>query len=414
MSKGQNNLNAVLIKPAGPDCNISCEYCFYIEKGRLFSRDTHRMSDAVLALTMSQMMSLPGSHVGIGWQGGEPTLMGLRFFERAVAYQQRFGHGQCVGNSLQTNGLLIDRAWAGFLARYNFLVGLSLDGPRHLHDHHRTRRKGGGTFEQVVDAGKLLQDTGVMVNALCVVTDYSVRYPREIYCFLTELGYSHLQFIPCVEPSPLGQNDVSPFSVTAKGYGEFLVEMFDLWIRDFEDGYPTTSIRFFDALLNRYMSRAPSDCTLLETCGNYLVVEHNGDLFPCDFFVDEPYRLGNVRTHDMNAVFKSDAMRAFGHCKARLPSPCIGCEWVDVCCGGCPKDRPPGAPSYLCEGFEIFFDHAHESLREKAQWIVEREVSVQQRDTREAIRQGTLRVGRNDPCPCGSGRKFKKCCLIAD
>lgn len=369
------------------------------------------MNDDVLSTAMSQLMALPLSHLSVGWQGGEPTLMGLKFFETAVSYQQQFGRGQCVGNSLQTNGLLIDQTWAGFFSKYNFLIGLSLDGPAHVHDHYRTRQGGIGTWSQVVDSGMMMQDSGVMVNALCVVNNYSARFAHETYPLLKQLGYSYQQYIPCVEPSPLGTADASPFSVSSTAYGDFLITLFDLWIDDFRDGYPTISVRFFDALLNRYLHRTPSDCTLLASCGNYLVLEHNGDLFPCDFFVDVDYRLGNVLTHSLNAVYNSETMHAFGQRKNRLPEPCVSCDWRDYCRGGCPKDRPLDDSSYLCNAFKRFFSHAHETLKNKARQIERLEIEKQQRDVKEAMNQGGLKVGRNAPCPCGSGEKFKKCCL---
>ncbi len=406
------SLNAALIKPAGPDCNLGCDYCFYLEKSRLFRDDrAHRMTDAVLKQTISQLMALPAGELSLGWQGGEPTLMGLGFFERAIEYQKQLGAGKRVGNSLQTNGLLLDGAWARFFARYNFLIGLSLDGPAHIHDHHRKTRRGAGTFTAVVDNGKRLMDAGVPVNSLSVVTDYSARFARETYAFLKSLGFTHQQFIPCVEPPRVSGRDAAPFSVSGEAYGEFLVALFDSWNADFVDGYPAVSIRFFDALLGRYLETPPTECTLLETCGDYLVIEHNGDVFPCDFFVEPRARLGNLMDRPLPILFETAAMREFGLQKAALPADCRACRWKTVCRGGCPKDRPPGAPNHLCVGFDRFFAHAHETLERRARHIERAAAAGQKAAAIAAIRAGRLKVGRNDPCPCGSGRKFKKCCL---
>jgi uncharacterized protein len=286
-------IDSVLIKPAGPDCNMACTYCFYLEKKRLFDKTKiHRMSEDILKETVRQAMTQGGTQVSFAWQGGEPTLMGLPFFKKAVEFQKRFGRAQSVGNGLQTNGILIDRDWADFMKAYNFLVGLSLDGPEHIHNRYRFMKAGGGSWQHVVASAKRMRDADVALNALIVVNDYSVKFPQEIYEFHKDLGLTHMQFIPCVEPDPKDHKKAAPFSVPPEAYGAFLCALFDQWMADFANGVPATSIRYFESLLYGYVGMPAPQCTLLPTCGVYTVVEHNGDVYSCDFFVEPEWRLG--------------------------------------------------------------------------------------------------------------------------
>ncbi len=402
-------LNSLLIKPAGPDCDLACDYCFYLEKAQLFGETAvHRMSDAVLEELMRQVFAQAGSEVAFGWQGGEPTLMGVGFFERAVELQKRFASSGSVRNGLQTNGLRIDESWIPVLRRNDFLVGLSLDGPAHVHDRYRRARSGGSTWSRVVDRAKLMLDAHVAVNALSVVNDYSVRFPEEIYAFHKELGLDHMQFIPVS----------APFTLSAEAYGHFLCELFDLWQADFSQGAPTTSIRFFESLLYPYLHLPAPDCTLLNECGVYLVVEHNGDVFPCDFFVESAWKLGNVLQGSLIRMLNSERQREFGRIKSALPESCGECRWLSLCRGGCHKDRATGTAgreeNSLCQGLKAFFEHADSGFRSLAeQWredqaAQEMAYAPQARDPRAAA--PSARVGRNAPCPCGSGLKFKRCC----
>lgn len=364
-------LTSVLVKPAGPDCNMACTYCFYLKKAGLFPEEkTHRMSDRILEEMIRQVMTQAGSQVSFGWQGGEPTLMGVGFFRKAVEYQKRYGWNQSVGNGLQTNGLLIDRDWADLLCRYRFLVGLSIDGPEDVHDRYRKLRSGASSWKKSVDAAKRLLDSGVEVNALTVVNDHSVRFPEEIYEFHKSLGLIHMQFIPCVEADPLRSLQPAPFSVEAEDFGRFLIKLFDLWISDFRNGEPTTFIRFFDSLFYVYAGFQPPMCTQLEECGVYLVVEHNGDVYSCDFFVEPEWRLGNVLEDSLSALLNGAQQREFGGRKSDWSRSCSACPWLEYCRGGCPKDRvrfgnPETHP--LCRSYRIFFDHAHERLVEMAE-----------------------------------------------
>jgi len=419
MTKFARQLDCLLIKPAGPDCNMACGYCFYLPKHQLYPDEpVHRMSTEVLEQTVQQLMQHGGPNVVFAWQGGEPTLMGVDFFEQAVEFQRRFGRtGQTVGNGLQTNGLLIDDRWCHFLSEAKFLVGLSIDGPEPVHDHYRVGRGGQPTWDQAASAARRMLEAGVEVNALAVVNDVSARRPRETYSFLKDLGLRHMQFIPCVESDPAEANIAAPFSVSPLQFGTFLCEVFDCWINDFEDGRPTTFIRWFDSVFATYVDLPPPECTLMAECGNYLVVEHNGDVFSCDFFVEPTWKLGNVFEDDLADLLNSPQQARFGRRKAELARACHECRWLAHCRGGCPKDRfgaGPGAqPSYLCEGYQTFFQHADSRLRALGDdWLRAQGASVAEPVLTDRAPAAVNRPGRNDPCPCGSGRKYKRCCGV--
>ncbi|HRR22529.1 MAG TPA: anaerobic sulfatase maturase [Desulfomonilia bacterium] len=428
----QRELTSILIKPAGPDCNMACTYCFYSGKKDLFADSRkHRMSGEVLAEMIRQFLGQAGSEAIFTWQGGEPTLMGLEFFQHAVELQQRYGCGLTVGNAFQTNGLLLDKKWASFLRKYRFLVGLSIDGPAHVHDRYRRDHSGRGTRARVADRAKLLLDSGVEVNALAVVNDYSVRFAEEIYSSFKDLGLTHMQFTPCVEMIGGHEVTLAPFSTGSEDYGRFLCTLFDLWIGDFRDGLPTTSIRLFESLLFSFAGMQPPQCTLARTCGDYVVVEHNGGVYACDFFVAPQWRLGDIMTESLSRMFDSARRREFGECKADLPALCRGCVYLACCNGGCPKDRIRTGGrvrmNHLCKGTMIFLDHAGEKMQELVRKSLQRRRETVEKGlpggaarcgargpgTRRAPIPGMRpeeKPGRNDPCPCGSGIKYKKCC----
>ena len=368
-------LTSILVKPTGPRCNLDCTYCFYLEKDELFGRQkTFRMSDDILRTMVKQVMWAGGKHLSFGWQGGEPTLMGLSFFERAVEYQVRFGQqGQSVGNGLQTNGILINEDWALFLRDAQFLVGLSLDGPAHVHDKYRRFPNGRSSWDYVVKARDTLLNNGVEVNALVVVNDHSVKFAREIYEYHKSNGLNHMQFIPCVEPDPTDPAVAAGYSVDAESYGDFLCDIFDLWTADFVNGRPTTSIRWFDSVFYTYVGYEAPECTLLKECGVYVVVEHNGNVYSCDFFVEPQWYLGNIQQNKLHDMLNSPLQLEFGKVKSQLPSECHTCQWLRHCYGGCPKDRQ-GDPAdngsnHFCRSYIKFFEHADVRLKKLAkQW----------------------------------------------
>jgi len=414
--KAVKPLNSILVKPAGPDCNMACSYCFYLEKADLFSESkVHRMSVEVLEEMVRQVCRDRDRNISFGWQGGEPTLMGLSFYQKAVEFQQRYGKGQTVGNGLQTNGILINKDWAKFLKEYNFLVGLSLDGPEHVHNHYRFMRGGNGSWDKVVDRARLMLDVGVAVNALSVVNDYSVQFPEEIYNFHKELGLTYQQYIPCVETDPHDRNKAASFSVSPEKFGEFLCTLFDLWINDFKDNVPTTSIRYFDSVFHSYVGMPPPECTLLPECGIYVVVEHDGGVYSCDFFVEPDWKLGNIMEGNLIDFLNSERQFEFGRMKCTLPDPCKTCKWLKYCWGGCTKDRirdpQDNNLSHFCESYQMFYEHTDQRLQQLAERWKREQIQSSKRDkVMQSIQSGEIKVGRNDPCPCGSGKKFKKCC----
>ncbi len=359
-------INSLLIKPAGPDCNYACRYCFYLKKSDFFSNQTiHRMSTGTLEELIRQAMIQSSGPINFCWQGGEPTLMGLAFFEKAIEFQKKYGPGKQVGNGLQTNGLLLDGEWLSFLKRYRFLVGLSLDGPEHVHDRFRTTKSGAGTWKQTAAQASRLLEYGVSTNAMAVVNPYSVRFPEEIYNYIKSLGFSHMQFIPAVQ-NPGTDNQMNPDL-----FGNFLITLYQLWRNDFQNGSPSISVRFFDSLFFTYVDMTAPDCTLMEECGRYLVIEHDGSVFSCDFFVEPAWKLGNVRDNTLLQMINSEKQQTFGKLKTRLHQNCRSCPWLRHCFGGCPAERTVGdGPcrlSHLCEGYKLFFNYADGDLKKLAE-----------------------------------------------
>jgi len=369
------------------------------------------MSDEVLERTVGTYMATSQPQYGFGWQGGEPTLMGLEFFRKVTETQARFGRrGALVSNGLQTNGTLLDDEFARHLAAYNFLVGISIDGPAEVHDIHRRSAGGAGSHAAVMAGLEALKRNRVEHNVLTLVSSANVRRPAETYRYLRGLGVNFHQYIECVEFDADGR--LMPFAVGPEEWGEFLCGIYDEW----RDGDTRkVSVRCFDSILTMLVDGCANVCKLGEDCRQYLVVEHNGDVYPCDFFVEPDLKLGNVMTHTWDEMLESPVYRRFGEMKREWNDACEVCEFRSVCAGDCQKNRyygrrDPRQVSVLCEGWKRFFRHALPGLRELSNEIVrDRELAAA-----EARRQRAQRyradTGRNDPCPCGSGRKFKHCC----
>lgn len=381
-------LNSVLIKPTGPDCNLNCSYCFYLDKAELFNASpVHRMSPEIQEEIIRQVIQQSGSNVSLAWQGGEPTLMGLDFYKRAIELEMKYGHNQSVGNGLQTNGLLLNREWAAFLKKYDWLVGLSLDGPADIHNHYRLDKGGHKTHSKVENVAKMLLDEGVAANAMCCVTSHSVKYPEQLYNYFKELGYTFMQFIPVVETDKEDPSKAAPFSVSAVDYGHFLNKLFDLWMADFQNGQPTTSIRHFESVFHTYVGIQAPECTMMKECGTYVVIEHNGNVYSCDFFVEPKWKLGNVMHDRIINMLNSKKQETFGLAKAQLPRDCKQCTWLHNCYGGCTKDRikdpRDNRNPRFCQSYKMFFKHADGTLKDLAvQW------QQQQHDLREQQKYG--------------------------
>lgn len=366
----------LLAKPSGAQCNLDCRYCFYLEKQSLYDDPRPRMGADVQEAYISQLLqSQPAGEVTVAWQGGEPTLLPLDFYRRALALVERYRRpDQKVLHTLQTNGLLIDEEWARFLGQHGFLVGLSVDGPQPMHDAFRVARNGKGSFEQVMRAWQLLSAHGVERNILCTVHAANADHGLQVYRFFRdELGATHLQFIPIVErdggavvsmPPPLhrapAKPRVSPRSVRAGAWGRFLIEVFDEWLRQ---DVGRVFVQHFDTALAGRLG-IHSLCLFSPTCGRSLAIEHNGDLYACDHFVDPAHRLGNILEQPLQDLATSELQRRFGANKwTTLPRACHACDVLHACYGECPKNRfaftEEGEPglNYLCEGYRDFFRH---------------------------------------------------------
>ena len=354
-----------ILKPSGAQCNLDCTYCFYLSKEGLLSQPkAPRMPDDVLEAHIRQYIdSQSGPEVVFTWQGGEPTLMGLDFFERVVELQARYRKpGQRVENDLQTNGVLLDGRWAHFLKTHNFLVGLSIDGPRELHDLYRRAKGGRATFDQVMAAARLLREHGIVFNALCVVNNANAGRPLDTYRFLRdEVRPRVIQFIPAVVPAQ-GEAIVEPWSVVSEDWGTFLATIWDEW---FNHDYGTTFVDQFENVVSMMVRKGSQMCVTAPTCGRGLAMEFNGDLYSCDHFVYPQHRLGNILDTDEGVLARSEAQQAFGNAKRdTLPAYCRSCRFLELCWGECPKNRliatPDGEPglNYLCAGLKTFYTKA--------------------------------------------------------
>lgn len=354
--------SAVLVKPVGPRCNLRCAYCFYQPERRGMGVGG-LMDEATLRRLTVEVLRLPTPRPGVCWQGGEPTLAGLAFYERAVALQRALGRGRSVANSLQTNGLLLDRHWAAFLRREGFLVGLSLDGPEDLHDAHRRDASGAGSWQKVMDAGRRLQDAEVPVNTLCCLTPASAARAEEVYAFFAEQSFDHVQFIPLLEAARPGGNEPAAYSLTAEAYGEALCRLWNLWLAALESGR-AVGVRFFESFCLRALGQPPTLCEMYPGCGAYAVVERDGDIYPCDFFVSEDWRLGSLK-QGLPEVLASPRARHFNEIRLLLQPECRRCPWLSFCHGGCLKYRRLGRPlpkTFFCKAYQRFFSHAHGDL----------------------------------------------------
>jgi uncharacterized protein len=398
----------VFVKPAGATCNLDCRYCYYRDKTSLYpDAGPLRMTDNLLEEYIVQHIeAAAGTDVNFSWHGGEPTILGLDFFRRVVSLQQKHRPaGWSIRNGIQTNGFLLDDEWCRFFAAEGFNVGLSLDGPAELHDPYRVTRGGRPTHAQAMCAHGLLRAHNVHTDILCVVHNLNVHHPLSVYRFFRKIGCRYLGFLPVVECAPDRPGGVSAHTPSAEDYGSFLCKIFDEWIaRD----VGRVMVQSFDEAARPALGLEHSLCVFRETCGQIPVLEHNGDIFPCDHFVDSEHRMGNIRETPLGRLLESPEQRNFGDAKRdSLPRYCRECEVLAMCNGGCPKYRfvrtPDGEPglNYLCAGLKRFFLHSREPLAK----LVSR-----QREAAPGFRYAAAKAGRNDPCPCGSGRKYKRCC----
>lgn len=373
-------------------------------------------NDLLEKYIVQHIESFPGPTIHFSWHGGEPTLLGLDFFQKMVAFQRRhLPPNRELLNGMQTNGTLLDEDWCRFLKAENFAVGLSLDGPQDLHDQYRVFKGGTPTHEQVMHGYRLLQQYRVPCDLLCVVHSQNVSYPLEVYRFFKKIKTQYITFLPLVEPDPGREGGVSPRTVPAEAWGNFLCTIFEEWkAEDIE----RIKVQIFEETLRTAFGQEHALCIFRKTCGDIPVIEHNGDFYSCDHFVNEEHRLGNIRESTLVDLLESPAQRTFGQAKwENLPRYCRKCEVLGFCHGGCPKDRILRTPdsreglNYLCAGFKRFFIHSRPFVDQvSALW---RRQNVGENKPSPEVKRlpKTVKVGRNDPCPCGSGLKYKKCCL---
>ncbi len=425
----------LLAKPSGSTCNIDCKYCFFLSKEALYPDDRHRMSEATLEAYIRQLLEahrLP--EVTVAWQGGEPTLMGLEFFRKAVALVDRYRRpGQQVQQTFQTNGIALDDDWCAFLKANDFLVGLSVDGPRDIHDVNRVTRGGKGTFDLVMKGWERLRRHGVACNILCTVNAANQHQGRRVYQFFRDqLGATWIQFIPIVERATaetihvanLGWSAgprekrllytqmgslVTRRSVGGEQYGRFLVDVFEEWVRR---DVGRVFVQLFDVTLEAWFGRYKL-CIHAPTCGNGPALEHNGDLYACDHFVEPRFKLGNIHETHMLALVAAPEQRKFGSDKRdTLTRQCRECSVRPLCNGGCPKDRftqsrdgEPGQ-NYMCSGLYLFFTHTRPAMEQMARLYASGRAPAEIMAAKAAEDR---KRNKRSPCPCGSGRTFRLC-----
>ena len=374
---------ATMVKPIGSACNLDCNYCYYRDKSEIYSGLMPRMSEQLLEEYIKQyLQGASQQQITFCWHGGEPLLAGLPFYRKAVELQQKYCGDKIIENTLQTNGVLLNDEWCSFFKDNNFLIGLSLDGPQDIHDAFRRDCGGAPTFTKVVKAAEKMAALGVEYNLLATVNKRSEGRGAEVYRFLGTLG-NYMQFLPVVEYVRLRENEgkrplivspdeedavEAPWSVSAKAYGEFMCDVFDEWVK-YDVGY--RFVQLFDATLANWCGVQPGVCSFCETCGDGLVVEHNGDVYSCDHFVYPEYRLGNIMEKSIQQMYTSNEQQAFGRDKREaLPIECKRCSYYFLCRGECPKHRfdyaKNGEPykNVLCEGYKQFFVHTDPYMRQ--------------------------------------------------
>jgi uncharacterized protein len=369
----------VFVKPTGSICNLGCQYCYYLEKDQLYPEDeSFQMPENVLDNYIKQHIeACPDDTISFSWHGGEPTLLGLDFFRRIVELEKKYKpRDKTILNGVQTNGTLLDDELCRFFAKEGFAVGISIDGPKELHDRFRVTKDHRPTFEQVMRGYQLLQKHGVYTDVLCVVNSVNVQHPLEVYRFFKGINAKYITFLPCVDPQPEG--GVSDLSVPSEAWGRFLCTVFDEWVRE---DIGRVKVQIFEEAVRTAFNQEHSLCIFRPTCGDIPVLEHNGDLYSCDHYVAPEHLLGNIQQTPLIELLESPAQKKFGENKqTSLPRICRECRVLAMCNGECPKNRFTDTPdgehglNYLCTGYKLFFTHIQPfTLAVAAQWRKERD-----------------------------------------
>ena len=423
----------VMAKPIGPICNLDCKYCFYLEKEALYPQASKwAMREEVLDRYIQQYIEAHDTPVvQFAWQGGEPTLLGVDYFRQLVEIQKKYANGKRIENAFQSNGVLLDDDWACLFKENNFLIGLSIDGPRELHDTFRVDKGGQPTFDRVMRGLETLKRNKVDFNTLTTVHRGNADHPLEVYRFLKESGSGFMQFIPIVErvahqpasdglqlisPEFVGTAQVAPWSVQSQQFGRFLCTIFDEWVRHDVGRY---YVQLFDVCLEIWSGMEASLCVFRRQCGSALAIEHCGDVYSCDHFVYPQNRLGNIMESPLESLVDSKQQRDFGEAKeSTLPRYCRECDVRFACNGECPKHRfitsPDGESglNYLCAGYKMFFRHVDPCMRFMARELTAERApaNVMHWLAAQEAQDRLRKASRNDPCPCASGKKFNHCC----
>lgn len=388
----------IMIKPAGSLCNLDCHYCYYLDKSEIYGGKEPRMSYDILETTIKEYIKANEvNEVTFNWHGGEPLVLGLDFYKKAVELEQKYSCGKVINNTIQTNGTLITREWADFFAANKFLVGISIDGPAEIHDKYRKDKGGLPTFDKVIKGVELLRSSGVEFNTMSTINKAGAGKGLEVYLFLKSIGSKYMQFMPVVEhvkypldatgkplknrrpfivnPSAPGAQ-LAQWSTSDMDFGKFMCDIFDYWVRNDVGMY---FVNLFDSTLARWMGAAPGTCVYAETCGGNSIIEHNGDLYPCDHFVYPEYRLGNIIQDDLKEMMLSEKQIKFGLDKRNaLPSKCYSCQWRFACNGECPKHRFSKTEkgetglNALCEGYKLFFRHTEPYMAKMKELLLQK------------------------------------------
>ena len=396
----------IMWKTVSEDCNLACDYCYYSRiQGKIEGR-VKRIDSALLEKFMKEYMALSTGGASFIWQGGEPLLAGLDFFEEVVRLEVRYAPPNTeISNAVQTNATLVTDEMAAFFKRYNFLVGVSLDGPREIHDQRRVSRAGRGSYDRVMEGLSRLRGHGVDVNILTVLHDGNVRRARDLLTFYAEEQFPYVQFIPAMDFRAQEPDKPPRYLITPEEYGAFMCEAFDIW---YGDGNPTFSIRFFDNMLQSYLNREPDLCIHRSMCPTSLVLEQNGDAYPCDFYINDAHRLGNVGTDSFVDILRNHGRHRFLTLKPTLPEPCTSCEFLALCHGGCPRNRRWGRGEtvdvdYFCGSYLQIYAYTGERMSRLA-------TRIKQGWLEEYIREMHREPAAEAQCICGSGLSYGACC----
>lgn len=399
----KQQISGVMWKTVSEACNLACDYCYYSTcKGR--PGKINKIDLTMLEKFIKEYMEIKKGGVPFVWQGGEPMLAGLAFFQEVIRLQKKHAPRRTViSNSIQTNGTMINEKWASFFKEYNFLVGVSIDGPKYINDARRVTSTGKGSYDAIMKGINHLKKAQVDFNILTVLHENNINHPDELMQFYQDNQFTHVQFIPCMDFKAQDINQPPQYHITPKEYGDFLCRVFDIW---YNDGNPTISVRFFDNMLANYLNQSAELCSHLEVCPKTIIFEQNGDAYPCDFHIHDDYKLGNIDTDSLIDMLNHPNMEKFSSLKPAIAEKCKSCEFLSLCNGGCPRNRPANNEDteYFCESFQQIYRHAHTRMEQLA-------INWRKQQINRLKQSNYPLPSRNEPCVCGSQKKFKHCCL---